>query len=168
MINWPKKEENRTETRDLDYCCLNLDCDDNELNSLSHSTNLFPLSLHRETNTTPFEPAYLLALIRSMIDNRRRVQHLLLTNTTALDIPDDELSPDEAMPGAKLSAQDTKFMDTIYEYMEKHLSDAKLDIDELVGIVMMSRSKFFYKIKGLTGESPNAFSRYSNSIVPPR
>ena len=126
--------------------------------------------------TKPFEPAYLLALIRSMIDNRRRVQHLLLTNTTAsslkkslpvdatdepsdltLAIPDDELSPDEAMPGAKLSAQDTKFMDTIYEYMEKHLSDAKLDIDELVGIVMMSRSKFFYKIKGLTGESPNAF-----------
>ena len=52
MINWTEKEENCTKTRDLDYCCLNLDCDDNELNSLSHSTNLFALSLHRETNIT--------------------------------------------------------------------------------------------------------------------
>ena len=126
--------------------------------------------------TKPFEPAYLLALIRSMIDNRRRVQQLLLNNTKApslqlsqpsvvsdepahLDpsVTDTSLAPDIAATEPKLSAQDTAFMNTLYDYMEKHLSDTKLDIDELVGIVMMSRSKFFYKIKGLTGESPNGF-----------
>ena len=97
--------------------------------------------------TKPFEPAYLLALIRSMLDNRQRVQHLLVTTVS---VPKTETE-------SSLSPQDADFMQKFYDYMSEHLADAELDMEQLPRTMMMSRSKLYYKVKGLTGLTPNAF-----------
>ncbi len=41
----------------------------------------------------------------------------------------------------RLSAQDSAFRDKLYTFMEVHLSDAELDLERLLDIAMMSRSK---------------------------
>ena len=97
--------------------------------------------------TKPFEPAYLLALIRSMLDNRQRVQHLLVSTVS---VPKTETE-------SSLSPQDADFMQKFYDYMSEHLADAELDMEQLPRTMMMSRSKLYYKVKGLTGQTPNAF-----------
>ena len=70
--------------------------------------------------TKPFEPAYLLALIRSMLDNRQRVQHLLVTTVS---VPKTETE-------SSLSPQDADFMQKFYDYMSEHLADAELDMEQ--------------------------------------
>ena len=45
----------------------------------------------------------------------------------------------------------------MYKEMENHLKEGELDIDTIAGSLGVSRSKFYYKIKGLTGQTPNEF-----------
>ena len=41
--------------------------------------------------------------------------------------------------------------------MESELSNSEIDINQLTERMRISRTKFYYKIKGLTGENPAAF-----------
>lgn len=59
--------------------------------------------------------------------------------------------------GDELSPQDRAFMDDLYRLMEKHLSDLDLNLNTICEELRMSRSKLNYKIKGLTGDTPNSF-----------
>jgi len=94
----------------------------------------------------PFEPEYLLALIKSMIDNRSRVRKML---STSLSVPS---SSKEV-----LSGQDKSFMDKLYAIMKESLRNGELDIDSVAEKLGVSRSKFYYKVKALTGQTPNEF-----------
>lgn len=94
----------------------------------------------------PFEPEYLLALIKSMIDNRSRVRKML---STSLSVPS---SSKEV-----LSGQDKNFMDKLYAIMKESLRNGELDIDSVAEKLDVSRSKFYYKVKALTGQTPNEF-----------
>lgn len=95
--------------------------------------------------TKPFDPGFLRALVRSQLRNCENIRKLLSENvqTTAIG---DELSP-----------QDRAFMDDLYRLMEKHLSDLDLNLNTICEELRMSRSKLNYKIKGLTGDTPNSF-----------
>ena len=57
--------------------------------------------------TKPFEPPYLLALIKSQLSNREKVQMILSATTKAEEIDNDILSP-----------QDNIFMKELYDLME--------------------------------------------------
>lgn len=105
--------------------------------------------------TKPFEPAYLLALIKSQLENRQRIQHLLSTSTDALKQSVGNENNEEEKP--QVTPQDAAFLEKFYQFMEQHLSDAELNMNELLDLVGMSRSKLYYKVKGLTGQTPNAF-----------
>lgn len=94
----------------------------------------------------PFEPGYLMALIKSMIDNRNRVRKML---GSSLSVPK---SSKEV-----LSGQDNDFMEKLYDIMKKSLHDGELDIDTVAEKLGVSRSKFYYKVKALTGQTPNEF-----------
>ena len=48
-------------------------------------------------------------------------------------------------------------MTELYRLMETELSNPEFDIACATEALRISRTKFFYKIKGLTGESPNVF-----------
>lgn len=96
--------------------------------------------------TKPFDPEYLLALINSLIQTQDNVKKLLssATQTDALD--ENVLSP-----------QDGKFMSELYSLMEKELSNPELNVVAIAERMCMSRTKFYYKVKGLTGENPAEF-----------
>ena len=99
--------------------------------------------------TKPFEPAVLSALIQSQLKNRERV-HKLLTKATTTD--------DEGVDNM-LSEQDKHFMEELYKLMEEELSNSELDVSRITKMLYISRTKLYYKIKGLTGETPSNFFR---------
>ena len=45
----------------------------------------------------------------------------------------------------------------LYNKMEKELSNPELDITHMTELMHISRTKFYYKVKGLTGENPSIF-----------
>ncbi len=96
----------------------------------------------------PFEPAYLLALIKSQLKNRNYIQNLVSNRTEA-----DEINNE------MLTVQDRVFLSKLYALVEQELSNPELNISKMTEILGMSRSKLYYKIKGLTGENPNVFFR---------
>ncbi|MFB0974309.1 MAG: DNA-binding response regulator [Bacteroidales bacterium] len=96
--------------------------------------------------TKPFEPAYLMALVGSQLSNRERVHSLLGTATKVETIAEDVLSPN-----------DKAFMTGLYDLMENELSNSELNISKITEMMKMSRTKFYYKVKGLTGTNPNTF-----------
>jgi DNA-binding response OmpR family regulator len=96
--------------------------------------------------TKPFEPNYLLALINSQLHNREKVRNILSKATQINKIEENILSP-----------QDNAFMTSLYHLMENELSNPELDISRMTEILKISRTKFYYKVKGLTGENPSIF-----------
>ncbi len=96
--------------------------------------------------TKPFEPSYLLALVKSQLKHSDRVRMLLGQSTQTSKIEEDLLAP-----------QDKAFMTELYRLMETELSNPEFDIACAIEALRISRTKFFYKLKGLTGESPSAF-----------
>ena len=96
--------------------------------------------------TKPFQPAYLLALIKSLLQNRDKVRQKLGEVTTA-----------EAIEPEALSPRDAAFMKQLYSLMEKELDNTDLDITRITEMMHISRTKFYYKVKGLTGENPSVF-----------
>jgi len=99
--------------------------------------------------TKPFNPESLLALATSQMENRRRMSKIL---TSAVAAPEPEKNS-----SLNLSHIDQEFMNTVYELMEKNLDDGQLDIDSIAEMIGVSRSKFYYKLKALTGQTPNEF-----------
>jgi len=96
--------------------------------------------------TKPFQPAYLLALVKSLLENREKLRRQLASATTTEEIESEALSP-----------RDAAFMQELYELMEKELANADLDIVRMTEMMKISRTKFYYKVKGLTGENPSVF-----------
>ncbi len=94
----------------------------------------------------PFEPSYLLALIHSQLNNRKKMQNLLKSSTKTEKIDTSILSP-----------HDNRFMTDLYALMEKELSNPELKIESITKLLKISRTKFYYKVKGLTGSNPNVF-----------
>ncbi|MBR6251304.1 MAG: response regulator [Bacteroidales bacterium] len=98
--------------------------------------------------TKPFDPAYLQALINSIMQNRDKVRHILGSSTQTDTLETDTLSP-----------QDNAFMTELYKIMEAELSNSDLDVSHMTDMLRISRTKLYYKVKGLTGENPSAFFR---------
>lgn len=96
--------------------------------------------------TKPFDPDYLLSLVRSQLRNRLIMQRHL-ASSVKLSGDSDALSP-----------QDKAFMEQLYATLQQQLHE-KMDInlDDICQQMGMSRAKLNYKVKGLTGETPNNF-----------
>ena len=97
--------------------------------------------------TKPFDPAYLIALIKSQLKNRENVRRLLGRETKTDNIIKENM----------LSPQDDAFMTELYRLMETELSNPELNISRMTQALNISRTKLYYKIKGLTGNNPNVF-----------
>ena len=99
--------------------------------------------------TKPFDPNVLLALIKSQLNNRLRVRHILSQSTKTTDEDVENV----------LSHQDKQFMEELYQLMEDELANSELDVAHITDLIHISRTKLYYKIKGLTGETPSNFFR---------
>lgn len=98
--------------------------------------------------TKPFDPEYLMAMIGSQLTNRGKLQTFLKEHTNTEDV---ELTA--------LSVIDKQFMDALYKIMEDELSNPEINITQISQDMHLSRTKLYYKIKGLTGDNPNNFFR---------
>ena len=98
--------------------------------------------------TKPFDPALLMSLIGSLLRNRDKARRLATTSTSV-----DGVEPDIMAP------QDSAFLSELYQLMENELSNSELDVNNISRLMRMSRTKFYYKVKGLTGETPAVFFR---------
>ncbi|GET33853.1 hybrid sensor histidine kinase/response regulator [Prolixibacter bellariivorans] len=96
--------------------------------------------------TKPFDPSYLVALINSQLNNRKKLQNLLGSTTKGEKIDKELLTP-----------HDNSFMTNLYELMENELSNSELNVNRMTEVLKISRTKFYYKVKGLTGKNPNVF-----------
>lgn len=60
-----------------------------------------------------------------------------------------------------LAYKDRQFLDRLYELMEQHISDQNLNVSTISKELLISHSKFNYKLKELTGETPgNLFRKF--------
>ncbi|MGN0196081.1 MAG: two-component regulator propeller domain-containing protein [Candidatus Cryptobacteroides sp.] len=104
--------------------------------------------------TKPFDPEYLLTLIKTTLErisDRRRS----IGQAAPEKVEDCELSP-----------QDKAFMSELYALMDSELSNPELDIVGMSAKMKISRTKFYYKVKGLTGEAPSVFfKKYKLNIA---
>lgn len=96
--------------------------------------------------TKPFTPKVLLAMINSLLTNREKAK-TILNNATETDKNVEEV----------LSPQDKAFMDELYKIMEQELANSELDVNKVTELMHISRTKLYYKVKGLTGENPSVF-----------
>jgi signal transduction histidine kinase/DNA-binding response OmpR family regulator/ligand-binding sensor domain-containing protein len=96
--------------------------------------------------TKPFAPDYLLALVKSQLSNREKIRNILSSKTKTDQLVEKILSP-----------QDNAFMTELYLLMETELSNTELNISKIIDVLKISRTKLYYKIKGLTGINPNTF-----------
>ena len=97
--------------------------------------------------TKPFDPDVLQALVESQLANRARIRALFGEKTQVVEVQQEVV----------LAPQDSKLMKDFYSLMEEELSNDMLNIDHFADKLHVSRSKFYYKIKALTGDSPSAF-----------
>ena len=96
--------------------------------------------------TKPFNPEFMLSLVKSLLLNRAKIRKLVNQTTTVEDVSPEILSP-----------QDNAFLTDLYSIMEQEISNQELDINDISRRLCISRTKFYYKVKGLTGEAPGGF-----------
>lgn len=97
----------------------------------------------------PFDPQYLQALVKSILENRLRIQHLLKDKTNE--------TIEEVLPELQMDLHDKQFIEKMYKFVEDHISEEDLNVTSLADFMGMSRSGLFSKVKTLTGQSPQEF-----------
>ena len=97
--------------------------------------------------TKPFSNAVLLARVGNLLESRRRLRERFSRGT----IPD----PKEIT----VTGADENFMRKAMDILDEHMSDYEFDVDAFAGMMPMSRSSLYRKIKVLTGLSPSVFIR---------
>lgn len=96
----------------------------------------------------PFDPAYLLAMIGSLLRNRDNVKQILNTKTEV-----------DQTVSESISGKDKILLEQIYKLFEDNLSNTDVNAADFADECGISRTKFFYKVKSLTGMTPSDYFR---------
>lgn len=94
----------------------------------------------------PFEPDYLLAVIKSQLQNRELMRQRLTHHTAEKEVEE-----------TLVNELDKRFVKELYQLMEKSLDQPDMNVTDMCKALGVSRSQLFYKVKALTGETPHAF-----------
>lgn len=98
--------------------------------------------------TKPFDIPVLKARIRNLLRNRKKLQAAVTSCTPE----NTEIVYDNLL--------DKEFMSRIDNLIEEHLDDSEYSVNGLCQDIGMSRSSLYNKIKALTGQGPNDYSRF--------
>ena len=101
----------------------------------------------------PFSNGVLRATIANLLKNReilRRKYASLELSTQQTDNPECSNCTSDL---------DWKFMATVKQEVEKHMDDTTFNVDVLCGLLNMSRTSFYNKIKALTAQAPADYIR---------
>lgn len=97
--------------------------------------------------TKPFDAIYLKAIVQSQLENRKKIRKVL----TSTSINKKEINK------MNISSQDKWLINEFYKLMDEGLDDPELNINQITDKLNISRTKFYYKVKSLTGETPSQF-----------
>lgn len=97
----------------------------------------------------PFTIDYLLAVMESLLRSRKKL-HELFSKQAIL--------PTEGQQNG-LSKVDEDFLRRLNEIIMENYHDSEFNMDSVIGIMNMSRSSFYRKIKGILDLSPNDYIR---------
>ena len=106
--------------------------------------------------TKPFSATFLKARIFNLLEQRKKLQALYCASLQP-SIQAQIEQQTELPTAPQLSPNDQKFMDTILSFINKHLDNGDLMVEDIAKEANMSRSVFFKKLKTLTGLSPVEF-----------
>lgn len=95
----------------------------------------------------PFNSNLLLIRVQKLIENRKKLQEFFSHNL--FESPNKE----------SLGKAEEKFLNDFRKYVEKHITNPDLNIDELSESLGLSRSQLYRKIKSLTNYAPNELIR---------
>lgn len=95
----------------------------------------------------PFNPQLLFLRCNNLINSRRSMQNKFSS------------LPSAAVPAsdAVYNLRDKAFLDKVTQLVHDRMEQPGFDVDELVHEVGMSRTKFFNRIKDVTGQTPSEF-----------
>lgn len=100
--------------------------------------------------TKPFRHDFLVAAIRNLISQRKKVLNALLEGKKTI-----QLEPGEVT----ITSRDETFLQQIVAIVEEKMADVDFNIDTVAETVAMGRTTFYRKFKGLTGLAPVEFVR---------
>lgn len=106
--------------------------------------------------TKPFDPTKLMVILNNLLENRKRIQAILLKR----------FAPDTPQPGeggqeeektlkAAINEKDSAFMEKLYALLEEHLYDDQFNIARICQELGFSKTVLAKKIRALTGATPN-------------
>ena len=105
----------------------------------------------------PFDPRKLVAMVDTMIANRRRVQNMVSSLTSSTLTSNAMISSEEENSADVLSTADRNFLEKFYAELDSHLADENYGIDEMGRSMGIGETKLYAKVKTLTGQTPKAF-----------
>ena len=100
--------------------------------------------------TKPFDPTYLQAIVAAQLRNMQSLRRQLGESLTTEDV---------AVAETTMSEQDRRFMDELYALMKRRSAELELNVSTVCRDLLISQSKFNYKLKQLTGDTPGTFFR---------
>ena len=98
--------------------------------------------------TKPFSMNLLLARAFRLIEQRDRLRKKFSNDPSA-----------KLSPALCTTDRDKQFTERLALILEKNMQNAQLSVDELAGMMGISRSVFYRKVRGITGYSPNEYLR---------
>lgn len=105
----------------------------------------------------PFDPRKLVAMIESMIANRRRIQNMVSSLTSSTLATNTITESEHGETTDMLSTADRNFLEKFYAKLDEHLADENYGIDEMGKSLGIGEAKLYAKVKTLTGQTPKAF-----------
>ncbi len=113
--------------------------------------------------TKPFSSVYLKNRVANIINQRRQFQQRII----------DELSKEQShaevtnsnieqyrLSTPEIVDYDKQFMEQLMAYLEQHISDSDLSVEDMAEALCTNRTKLFTKLKSLVGLSPIDFVRH--------
>lgn len=97
----------------------------------------------------PFNPDYLISVLQGVLRNRQRIQQLFAEGGTTNE------SSEKAL--VQLSEMDKELLQKLNAQIDENIDNCEMMIDDLAAELNFSRSKFYRKLKSITGLSPNDY-----------
>ena len=108
--------------------------------------------------TKPFSATYLKQRVKNIIKQRHLLQQKYLEQMK--DIGNSEEKKIFHLQAPEIVDNDKLVMNKLMDYMEEHISDPNLKIEDLADAVNLGRTVFYGKIKAIVGMTPIDFVRH--------
>ena len=107
--------------------------------------------------TKPFSVSYFKARVKNLLERREQLQKFYRNSGVLLK--NEEIILEDSAIGSLINKQDAEFLKAVNTIIEKNIDNSDFVVEDLANEVAMSRTVFFKKLKGLTGQSPIEYIR---------